>query len=259
MSKINNKQVSSGITWASSKYGEVFFDAEAPRLEAGLRQAIGPCTLQIGSMLDEGLIRGLDLPQLIKMQLGPKPSLHSSHVADLAGDPAYLPFSEESFSTVVLPHVLETHFTPHQVLREVHRVLRSEGYVVVTGLSPSSLVGLQRLIRPKSALPGKYYTPSRVIDWLRVLGFEVVASSMFQYAPLSSKPKVNSMFNFFESVGDRWLPMFGAGYMITAKKKEFGGTMVGRFKFSKRSAKLATARASINSKQDVNSDSLENS
>ena len=232
--------------WASSDYGKAYFDVERSRLGAGLKQAIGPSTLQIGSMLDESLVTDLDLPYLLKVQMGATPSAHSRLPADLAADPAFLPFEPDCFSTVVLPHVLEAHLLPHQVLRESHRVLQPEGYVVITGFSPSSLVGAQRFLRPKSALPGRYYTAGRVIDWLHVLGFEVVASSIFQYSPLSSRPRVRKMLGFLESVGDRWLPMLGGGYMIAAKKKEPAITLSGRLKFNKRKRKLA-ATASIRS------------
>lgn len=241
VSGINVKQVSNSVTWASTDYGEAFFANERDYLSAGLRQAIGPTTLQIGSMLDEDLVTKLDLPFSLKIQMGAEPSAHSQAMADIAADPAFLPFSPDSFSTVLLPHVLEVHSLPHQVLREAHRVLQGEGYVVITGLNPASLLGLQRWLRPKSALPGRYYTAGRVIDWLHVLGFEVVASSMFQYAPLSSKPKMRKAVGFLESVGDRWLPMLGGGYMITAKKKWAAGTMVGFKKKRKRKPKLATA------------------
>ncbi|GAA6139626.1 methyltransferase domain-containing protein [Arenicella sp. 4NH20-0111] len=246
LSGINSKQLSSSGTWASTHYGRSFFELERSRLESGMRQAIGPSTLQLGSMLDETVVSDLDLPYVLKVQMGPLPSAHSIAEANLAADPAFLPFVPSSFSTVLLPHVLEAHSLPHQVLREVHRVLQAEGYVVITGFNPSSLLGLQRWLRPKSASAGRYYTPGRVIDWLHVLGFDVVASSNFQYAPLTSRPKVRKLVSFFESVGDRWLPMFGGGYMITAKKKESAGTMIGKVRFRKPRPKLvapATAKS----------------
>lgn len=236
---MNSKYLNLSNSWASSAHGRAYFDVEKSYLTAGLKQSIGPTTLQIGSMLDEAIVDELDLPKKYKMQLGATPSAHSYVGADLAADPAFLPFSPDSFNTVVLPHVLESHSLPHQVLREAHRVLMGEGYVVITGFNPSSLIGLQRWLRPKSALPGRYYTPKRVIDWLHVLGFEVVASSMFHYSPASSKPRARRILNFLESIGDRWLPMFGGGYMIVGKKKEFSGTLVAKPKFIKRRPKLA--------------------
>lgn len=241
MSSIDSKKVIGGGSWASGPYGQAYFAVERAHLDAGLRQAIGPSTLQVGSMLDESVVAALELPFSLKVQMGANPSAHSDLTADIAADPAFLPFAPDSFSTVLLPHVLEAHRLPHQVLREAHRVLQAEGYVVITGFSPSSILGLQRWLRPKSASPGRYYTAGRVIDWLHVLGFEVMASSIFQYAPLSSKPRVRKIIGFFESVGDRWLPMLGGGYMIAAKKKEPSGTLIGRVKFPQRKPKMAAA------------------
>ncbi len=232
--------------WAFSDYGNAYFSTERSRLDAGLRQVIGPSTLQVGSMLDESVLIDLDLPHLLKVQMSHSPSPHSTLPADLAADPAFLPFGPDSFSTVVLPHVLEAHLLPHQVLREAHRVLQHEGCIVITGFNPSSFVGAQRFLRPKSAMPGRYYTAGRVIDWLHVLGFEVVASSIFQYSPLSRSAKVRKVLNFLESVGDRWLPMLGGGYMIAAKKKEPAVTLGGLVKFKRSKRKLA-ATASVRS------------
>lgn len=238
MNTINAKHVSLSATWASTAYGNAYFEVERSRLVDGMKQSIGPSTLQIGSMLDESVVVDLDLPYRVKAQLGSQPSAHSTLPADISADPGFLPFAKNTFSTVLLPHVLESHSLPHQVLREAHRVLQAEGYVLITGFNPSSLVGLQRWLRPKSALAGKYYTAGRVKDWLSVLGFEVIESSMFQYGPIISKPRLRSWLHFLESVGERCLPMFGGGYMIVAKKKVMTGTPVGKVRFGQAKQKI---------------------
>ena len=55
-----------------------------------------------------------------------------------------LPFASASLDLVVLPHVLEFLPDPHQMLREVERVLIPEGQVVIAGFNPLSLWGLRR-------------------------------------------------------------------------------------------------------------------
>ena len=90
-------------------------------------------------------------------------------------------------------------------------------------------------------MSGKYYTTRRVIDWLQLLGFEVVTCSMYHFSPLSKRPPSRKMFTFFESVGARWLPMLGGAYMIIAKKREVGMTLIGRAKYSGKKTKLAAA------------------
>lgn len=230
--------------WFSSQYARQYFDAERAHVDSAIRQAIGPKVLQVGSLLDQKVVDDFDLPFLIRSTGVERTN------ADLIADPAFLPLASESFSTVLLPHVLEGNRLPHQVLREAHRVLMYEGYLVLTGFNPVSFIGLQNLLYRKAVFNGRYYTVRRVVDWLQLLGFEVVASSMYQYSPLSSKLRVNKVFNFLEAAGDRWLPMMGGGYMITAKKRGEQMTMVGKVsRKSKRGliSRPATAKTPLES------------
>ncbi|HEY9065610.1 MAG TPA: methyltransferase domain-containing protein, partial [Burkholderiaceae bacterium] len=55
-----------------------------------------------------------------------------------------LPFDTNSLDLVVLPHALELARDPHLALREVDRVLRPEGRVVIVGFNPGSLWGLRQ-------------------------------------------------------------------------------------------------------------------
>src|SRR5262245_16070061 len=47
-----------------------------------------------------------------------------------------LPFDTQSLDLIVLPHALELARDAHQALREVDRVLRPEGRVVILGFNP---------------------------------------------------------------------------------------------------------------------------
>lgn len=237
MTKSKKKASNGCINWHHSDYAQQYYARERPYLDAGLRQSVGPCVLQIGQLLDQSILDDLELPYLLKADFNP------NDLTDTVLDPAFLPFAPDSFSTVILPHVLETHGLHHQLLREAHRVLQNEGHIVLTGFNPYSLLGLQRFIRPGAACVGHYYSVRRVVDWLQLLGFEIVASSMFQYAPLSKGQGLRKAFKFLESVGGRWLPITGGGYVISAKKRDVCHTMVGRLRYHNRRSKLVTARA----------------
>ena len=143
-------------SWRSSEYAERYFNIERTFIDAGLRQSIGPTVLQLGQCLPDSVVDDFDLPFLIKTS----ETLDGS--SDVVVDPAFLPFSFDVFSTVVLPHVLERHRLPHQVLREAHRVLMPEGHIVLTGFNPRSFLGLQRWLRPKAVCAGRYYSAEAV-------------------------------------------------------------------------------------------------
>jgi SAM-dependent methyltransferase len=66
---------------------------------------------------------------------------------DVFCDLRQLPFAAHSIDLVVMAHVLEFHDDPHQILREVERVLIPEGEVlIITGFNPISIWGLRRAL-----------------------------------------------------------------------------------------------------------------
>lgn len=231
--------------WLASAYGQSCLGAEKPRVDRALRQISGPRVLQIGDAFDGHSLRALDFPQLIKVNDGLTAVPES--ISAIISDPAFLPFDAGCLSAVVLPHVLEGHQLPHQVLREAQRVLMPEGHLILTGFNPASILGLQRYLNPAAAYKGHYYSVKRVKDWLQLLGFEIIASEMYQYAPLVKSDGLRNGLNFINYAGDRWLPMSGGGYMISAKKREVGMRLVGKLAFSgvrRKRQKLATAASS---------------
>ncbi|MEE2979141.1 MAG: class I SAM-dependent methyltransferase, partial [Pseudomonadota bacterium] len=85
-----------------------------------------------------------------------------------------LPFASQSIDLVALPHVLEFTDDPHEVLREVARVLMPEGRLVITGFNPLSLWGMRQGMRrlgTESFLPAQsqMIAFTRLKDWLKLL------------------------------------------------------------------------------------------
>lgn len=161
-------------------------------------------------------------------------------------DAEQLPFANESIDLLVLPHVLEMSSDPHQVLREVQRVLRPEAQVVITGFNPWSLWGLrERLPGLERLLPLDPQQPLsawRVADWLELLSFEVTDELFGCYSPLCTQKKWLSRWRFMDRWGRRWWSIFGAVYVVKATKRVNSITMVG-LDWSKQSSKAKAAAA----------------
>lgn len=152
-----------------------------------------------------------------------------------------LPFASQSLDLVVLPHTLEFARDAHHTLREVERVLVPEGRVVVIGFNPTSLWGMRQwggrwsqrlgaggngahLFLPRA---GEFIAHRRLRDWLRLLSFEVEGGAFGCYRPaLRSQPWLER-WAWMEKAGDRWWPMFGAVYLMTAVKRVRGMRLIG--------------------------------
>jgi len=147
-------------------------------------------------------------------------------------DFAELPFATQSLDLVVLPHVLEFAAEPHQVLREVDRVLIPEGRVIVCGFNPASLWGVRqyagRMTR-SHFLPrhGEFISFPRMKDWLKLLNMEVGQGYFGCYAPPCRTERWLNRFGFMERAGQRWWPYLGAVYIIHAIKRVKGMRLVG--------------------------------
>ena len=152
--------------------------------------------------------------------------------AALFADAGALPFAANSLDLVALPHTLELSQDPHELLREVERVLVPEGRVVISGLNPASLWAMrqrrghfyQRFGRKDLFLPetGDFIGYWRLRDWLRLLGFEVESARFGCYKPAFETDQWLARFDWMDRAGQRWWPIFGAVYFVVAVKRVRG-------------------------------------
>lgn len=135
-----------------------------------------------------------------------------------------LPFAYDSLDLVLLPHVLEFADNPHQMLREVERVLMPEGNLIISAFNPFSLWGMHRALGRKQGYPwsGRFITLPRLKDWLALLGFEVVGGRFAAYAPPFHQRKWLDRASFMERAGDRWWAVSGGVYFLHAIKRVAG-------------------------------------
>jgi SAM-dependent methyltransferase len=140
-----------------------------------------------------------------------------------------LPFAANSIDLVVMPHVLEFHDDPHQVLREVERILIPDGQLVITGFNPVSLWGLRRKLPncpPVFPFNGSYLSVLRLKDWLQLLNFEVDRGNFGCYAPPSLHAGGLRQWRFMETAGERWWSFAGGVYLLRAIKRVRGMRLI---------------------------------
>ncbi|GJJ02072.1 hypothetical protein RugamoR64_26100 [Duganella rhizosphaerae] len=143
-----------------------------------------------------------------------------------------LPFASQSIDLVVLPHVLEFSTDPHQVLREVERVLIPEGQVIICGFNPASLWGARHVLRRvggTSFLPRteELISMPRMKDWLKLLNMGASQSHFGCYAPACRTEKWLHRYAFMDNAGPRWWPYLGGVYIVQAIKRVKGMHLIG--------------------------------
>jgi SAM-dependent methyltransferase len=209
--------------WYREPLGSMMLQSELELMGQLLPGLFGYHLLQLGDEPGEGLLAGARISHRIVMvnELSETPA-HSPKHEYLCGDAAQLPLASNSIDLVVLPHLLEFEGTPHQVLREVERVLIPEGHLVFLCFNPWSLFGLRRLLlgwRNEAPWSGHFYTPLRLKDWLSLLGFDTVLLRHYFFRPPLQHQLTMSRLTHLEALGQRFWPLLGGAYMLVAKKR----------------------------------------
>ena len=238
--------------WLQSPPGRYLLDWEQGQLDRAVSDVFGFHALQLGLPDLEALranrmphrwVASDNLREPELLALPPVDDALSTLLPMGAGSALHcdfdaLPFPNQSLDLVVLPHALELARDPHDTLREVERVLRPEGRVVIVGFNPASLWGLRQSgghLRQRLGLGGSLYLPSagemigygRVRDWLRLLGFEVERGRFGCWRPPLRSDAGLARFGWMESAGARGWPVLGAVYLVEAVKRVRGMRLVG--------------------------------
>ena len=253
---VRNPEIIELAQWLQSPPGRYLLAWEQAQLDRTVTDIFGFHALQLGVVELEALRanrmphRWVASPSLLApepLALPPVDDALSTFLpmslgASLHCDFDALPYPSQSLDLVVLAHALELARDPHDTLREVERVLRPEGRVVIVGFNPASLWGLRQSAghwrqRLGGAWAGQapLYLPSageligygRVRDWLRLLGFEVERGRFGCWAPPLRSERGLARMAWMDAAGARGWPVLGAVYLVEAVKRVRGMRLVG--------------------------------
>ncbi|EGN74318.1 methylase involved in ubiquinone/menaquinone biosynthesis [Idiomarina sp. A28L] len=203
--------------WQQMRHGEWLCSTLEKALEPHWETIFGHYLLKLGGL-------SASLPNNCRIREQYAVGLEKS--AQVRAELNALPFFENTVDAALLVHVLEYHPDPHAVLREVNRVMRADGHLVLALSNPFSP---GQLIR---AVPGagdyapwnsRMFSPQRVRDWLSLMHFEEVAFGYYGVGVPLAKHRDPEQ-------GWGWLlehcPWLQAGYYLVARKREWPLTPV---------------------------------
>lgn len=205
--------------WLASAAGQRILAWEQAQVDNVVSDIFGYHALQVG-------LPQADFLRANRIPLRQKAACMGS--ADVVCHCAALPIASNSTDLVVLPHVLEFSEEPHQILREVERILIPEGQAVLVGFNPISLWGLKRRLDRSGKFPwnGCYLSINRLKDWLQLLGFEVDRGSLGCYLPPLDALQALHGCHLLRKASDRWLNFSGGVYVLRAIKRTHGMRLI---------------------------------
>jgi len=127
-----------------------------------------------------------------------------------------LPFADEAFDRVILMHALEGVAEPHNLLRELRRVLKGNGRILM--IVPNRR-GLWAHSDRTPFGSGQPYSASQIRSALKDHGLLIDRIWGALYVPPTSTRLILSLAEHFEKWGERLFPGFAGIWMIEAGKQ----------------------------------------
>ncbi len=202
--------------WLDTPLGIALLETEQRVLADVLADVFGFELLQIGCWGS-----GVDLCASARTQHHRCVAPRASGARAIRADFASLPIATASVEAVLLPHTLEHAPHPHELLREVERVLVGEGHVIACGFNPLGPWGLRHLVARGRFPPTgeRLLAEGRLRDWLRLLGFEVVESRRYLFAPPWNRGFAARSGRWLEQRGPQLAPPLAGAYLVKARKR----------------------------------------
>lgn len=185
--------------WYSAANGQYLLDHLHEALDRTLDTAFGYHLLQLGITREQPLFANSPINHRIYA------AEHGGGAVGLVAHSDEIPLESDSVDILIAHHSLEFAANPHQVLREMQRVLAPQGQLLVVGFNPYSAFGLSSFVRGKVGHPlWQHHAPvssSRVKDWLHLLGCDVQHCSYLYPLP----PLGQGRFRNWTEHCDQWL------------------------------------------------------
>lgn len=203
--------------WFQSPLGRALLSSQRAQIEVLTKRIFGYHQLEIG--VNHRVPIGGCTSLGHKMLATPLMSEHMPE-STMICQPDEIPLIHDIVDLAILHHTLDFTTSPHQTLREVSRVVKGGGHIIIVGFNPVSLWGIRRLLSKRKQAPwnGRFISGKRVEDWLGLLDFKVEHQSYHFFAPPIQNPSILNKFGLVQFPGLKKVPV-GAYYTVLARKQ----------------------------------------
>ncbi|MGZ8162833.1 MAG: class I SAM-dependent methyltransferase [Methylobacter sp.] len=175
------------FAWYQTPRGKLLQQLEADYLQRSITVSCQQIVLQIGGLGWENDF--IDCSLYKNYTVLDAKNVGCNEARKIQAKSYNLPLKSESVDMIIVPHLLEFDANRFQTIREVERVLKPEGIVLVLNFNPWSIWVRYQYVWDKKMADtwrGQFISRSRILDWLKVLNFEVTVSSQFNFNSVTS-------------------------------------------------------------------------
>lgn len=205
---------SSAKAWFDSPLGQQVLAVEAQLCEDALQLLFGFHLLQLGVTPSACLYKGSRINHCFTGMSGEGADLELSY--------DQLPFEADSIDVVILHHVMDVAPNPHQLLREVNRVLAPHGHVLVLSMNPWSLLGAHSMWsrrRPGGFPLMRLLSRRRLHDWFELMDYEVITARSGFFGLPSNSARGLQLARKWELLSQRLQLPWGGIHLVVARKR----------------------------------------
>lgn len=207
-------------SWFASDIGQRFLEKEKACLDRILPEMFGYHLMQLSVLADNDLADSsstshqFSVNPVTNKQVATEDNNESIVVAEFEE----LPIESNSIDVALIHHALDFSLNPHLLLREAARTVIPNGYMVIVGFNPFSMMGIvnpfSRLFSQSCFYRHHHLRVARLKDWCKVLELELLYSHRADFGlPFNQRP-----FPACERIGQHLLPLCGNFYMLVVRK-----------------------------------------
>lgn len=200
--------------WFDSPAGQQLLDQERRVIGQELSRCFGSYLVHYGPFANAAIE-----PQKIKRSVRLGPPLAG---VEIVCEEQSWPIGEHAADVVVVQHGLDFSLSPHALLREAARSVRPGGHLLIVGVNPWSVWGASRLLSRRALRHARCIRPTRVGDWLNLLGFALEKRRFGCYCPPLSSGQWQARLSPLEIAGEQMKLPTGGFYLLVARKLMVG-------------------------------------
>lgn len=174
--------------WYQTPRGKLLRELEAAYLQRAITVSCQQTILQIGGLGWENEI--VDCTLYKNYTILDAKKLGFPEARKIQAKAYSLPLKTDSVDMIIVPHLLEFDAYRFRTMREIERVLKPEGLLLIINFNPWSLWVRYLYIwdlKWADSWRGHFIGRARTLDWLRLLNFEVIMVSEFGLDTVKSK------------------------------------------------------------------------